>query len=155
VLGYGVMTRSPQAQGCLATAASRTAAGHQVLIVAAPPSRSAPPAPRRSSSAGRGATIAEAFLNRRISSAYRKPDTRRAKQLGIDVVGYETGLYGEAYVTGVDEAVALLRTMGPADAALVKGSRVVRLEDVVRAYGEAEGVPSLTPGAGAAAGACV
>jgi D-specific alpha-keto acid dehydrogenase len=75
VLGSGVMTRSPQAQGCLATAASRTAAGHQVLIVAAPPSRSAPPAPRRSSSAGRGATIAEAFLNRRISSAYRKPDT--------------------------------------------------------------------------------
>jgi UDP-N-acetylmuramoyl-tripeptide--D-alanyl-D-alanine ligase len=41
--------------------------------------------------------------------------------------------------------------MGPGDAALVKGSRVVRLEDVVRAYGEAEGAPSL--GAGAAAGA--
>ena len=51
------------------------------------------------------------------------------------MVGYETGLYGEAYVTGVDEAVALLRTLGPGDAALVKGSRVVRLEDVVRAYG--------------------
>ena len=50
------------------------------------------------------------------------------------MVGYETGLYGEAYVTGVDEAVALLRTLGPGDAALVKGSRVVRLEDVVRAY---------------------
>src|SRR6185437_9957498 len=58
-----------------------------------------------------------------------------SEQLGIDVVGYETGLYGEAYVTGVDEAVALLRTLGPGDAALVKGSRVVRLEDVVRAYG--------------------
>jgi len=50
------------------------------------------------------------------------------------VVGYGTGLYGGARVTGVDEAVALLRTMGPGDAALVKGSRVVRLEDVVRAY---------------------
>jgi UDP-N-acetylmuramoyl-tripeptide--D-alanyl-D-alanine ligase len=51
--------------------------------------------------------------------------------------------------------VAVLRTMGPGDAALVKGSRVVRLEDVVRAYGEAEGAPSLTPGAtaGASAGA--
>ena len=48
-------------------------------------------------------------------------------------------------MTGVDEAVALLRTMGPGDAALVKGSRVARLEDVVRAYGEAEGAPSLTP----------
>ena len=67
-----------------------------------------------------------------------------AEELGIEVVGYETGLYGEAYVTGVDDAVALLRTMGPGDAALVKGSRVARLEEVVRAYGEAEGVPSLT-----------
>src|ERR671930_1868973 len=71
---------------------------------------------------------------------------RVAQELGIAVVGYETGLYDEAYVTGVDEAVALLRTMGPGDAVLVKGSRVARLEDVVRAYGEAEGAPSLTPG---------
>ncbi|HZP14515.1 MAG TPA: UDP-N-acetylmuramoyl-tripeptide--D-alanyl-D-alanine ligase [Nocardioides sp.] len=67
-----------------------------------------------------------------------------AQECGVEVVGYGTELYGEAYVTGVDEAVALLRTMGPGDAALVKGSRVARLEDVVRAYGEAEGVPSLT-----------
>jgi UDP-N-acetylmuramoyl-tripeptide--D-alanyl-D-alanine ligase len=57
-----------------------------------------------------------------------------AEALGIEVVGYETGLYGEAYVTGVDEAVAVLRAMGPGDAALVKGSRVTRLEDVVHAY---------------------
>jgi UDP-N-acetylmuramoyl-tripeptide--D-alanyl-D-alanine ligase len=76
-----------------------------------------------------------------------------AEELGIDVVGYETGLYGEAHVTGVNEAVALLRTMGSGDAALVKGSRVTRLEDVVRAYGEAEGTPSLTPGAAAGAAA--
>jgi UDP-N-acetylmuramoyl-tripeptide--D-alanyl-D-alanine ligase len=62
---------------------------------------------------------------------------RVAEELGIEVVGYGTGLYGEACVTGVDEAVALLRTLGPGDAALVKGSRVVRLEDVVRAYGAA------------------
>ena len=76
-----------------------------------------------------------------------------AEELGIGVVGYKTELYGEAHVTGVDEAVALLRTMGPGDAALVKGSRVARLEDVVRAYGEAgagagaevEGAPSPTP----------
>jgi UDP-N-acetylmuramoyl-tripeptide--D-alanyl-D-alanine ligase len=39
-----------------------------------------------------------------------------AEELGIEVVGYETALYGEAHVTGVDEAVALLRTMGPGDA---------------------------------------
>ena len=69
-----------------------------------------------------------------------------AQELGIEVVGYETGLYGEAHVTGVDEAVALLRTMGPDDAALVKGSRVARLEDVVRTYLEAEDAPSPTAG---------
>jgi UDP-N-acetylmuramoyl-tripeptide--D-alanyl-D-alanine ligase len=72
-----------------------------------------------------------------------------ADGLGIEVVGYETGLYGEMHVTGVDEAVALLRTMGPGDVALVKGSRVARLEDVVRAYGKAEGAPSLAPSAAA------
>ena len=72
---------------------------------------------------------------------------RLAQELGVEVVGYETGLYGEAHVTGVDEAVAVLRTIGPGDAALVKGSRVARLEDVVHAYGEAVGAPSLTPGA--------
>jgi UDP-N-acetylmuramoyl-tripeptide--D-alanyl-D-alanine ligase len=76
-----------------------------------------------------------------------------AKELGIEVVGYETALYGEAHVTSVDEAVALLRTMGPGDAALVKGSRVARLEDVVRAYAETEGASSLTPGAAVGPGA--
>jgi UDP-N-acetylmuramoyl-tripeptide--D-alanyl-D-alanine ligase len=54
-------------------------------------------------------------------------------------------------VTGFDEAVGLLRTMGPDDAALVKGSRVARLEDVVHAYGKAQGAPSLMPSAGTAA----
>ncbi len=79
------------------------------------------------------------------------PEHRRmavlAEELGIEVVGYETPLYGEAQVSGVEDTVSLLRTMGPGDAALVKGSRVARLEDVVRAYGAAEGVPSLAAGA--------
>jgi UDP-N-acetylmuramoyl-tripeptide--D-alanyl-D-alanine ligase len=70
-----------------------------------------------------------------------------AEALGIEVVGFETGLYGEARVEGVDEAVELLRTLGPGDAALVKGSRVARLEDVVRAYGAEVGDPSLGTGA--------
>jgi UDP-N-acetylmuramoyl-tripeptide--D-alanyl-D-alanine ligase len=70
-----------------------------------------------------------------------------AQELGIDVVGYKTRLYGDAHVTGLDEAVGLLRTLGPEDAALIKGSRVARLEEVVRAYAEAEGPPSLTSGA--------
>jgi UDP-N-acetylmuramoyl-tripeptide--D-alanyl-D-alanine ligase len=67
-----------------------------------------------------------------------EPEHRRmaglAEELGIEVVGYRTDLYGAARVDGVDDAVALLRTAGPGDATLVKGSRVARLEDVVRAY---------------------
>ena len=54
------------------------------------------------------------------------------RSLGIEVVGYQTGLYGAAEVTTADDAVALLRALGPGDAALVKGSRVARLEEVVR-----------------------
>ena len=72
-----------------------------------------------------------------------------ARKLGIEVVGYKTPYYGEGHVTGLDEAVSLLRTLGAGDAALVKGSRVARLEDVLHAYAEAEGVPPLTPGAAA------
>jgi len=70
-----------------------------------------------------------------------------ASELGIQVVGYQTGLYGPDRVAENDDAVALLRTLGPDDAALVKGSRVARLEDVVRAYGVAAGVQSLALGA--------
>ncbi len=72
---------------------------------------------------------------------------RLAGQLGIEVVGYQTALYGSARVDGVDDAVALLRALGRGDAALVKGSRVVRLEDVVRLYGDAAGDQSLATGA--------
>jgi UDP-N-acetylmuramoyl-tripeptide--D-alanyl-D-alanine ligase len=58
-----------------------------------------------------------------------------AEALGIEVVGYQTDLYGAARVDDVESAVALLHTLGPADAALVKGSRVARLEDVVQRFG--------------------
>jgi UDP-N-acetylmuramoyl-tripeptide--D-alanyl-D-alanine ligase len=57
-----------------------------------------------------------------------------AERLGIEVVGYQTDLYGEAQVDDVESAVSLLKTLGPADAALVKGSRVARLEDVVEQF---------------------
>ena len=63
-----------------------------------------------------------------------------AEELGIEVVGYGTALYGPAEVAGVDKAVELLRTFGPGDALLVKGSRVARLEEVVGAYEAAAGI---------------
>jgi UDP-N-acetylmuramoyl-tripeptide--D-alanyl-D-alanine ligase len=70
--------------------------------------------------------------------AETEPEHRRlaglAEELGLEVVGYRTDLYGAARVDGIDDAVALLRTAGPGDATLVKGSRVAQLEDVVRAY---------------------
>ncbi len=70
-----------------------------------------------------------------------------AEELGIEVVGYQTDLYGPAEVGGLDDAVALLQTIGPGDALLVKGSRVARLEDVVQAYASAAGVQSFAAGA--------
>jgi len=62
---------------------------------------------------------------------------RSAQELGIEVVGFQTELYGSTQVSSADDAVALLRDLGPGDAALVKGSRVTRLEEVVRQYSEA------------------
>lgn len=60
-----------------------------------------------------------------------------AEELGIEVVGYQTPLYGSRHVSSSDDAVALLLELGPGDAALVKGSRVARLEDVVQQHSEA------------------
>jgi UDP-N-acetylmuramoyl-tripeptide--D-alanyl-D-alanine ligase len=64
---------------------------------------------------------------------------RLAEALGIEVVGYQTPLYGSRFVSNADDAVALLLQLGPGDAALVKGSRVARLEDVVQRHSEAMG----------------
>ena len=69
-----------------------------------------------------------------------------AEDLGIEIVGYQTDLYGGVQVADLADAVALLQTAGPADVLLVKGSRVARLEDVVRAYGAAAGAQSLAAG---------
>jgi len=81
------------------------------------------------------------------TAAEHRRMTQLAEGFGIEVVGYQTDLYGPAQVVGAVDAVALLRTLGPGDALLVKGSRVARLEDVVRAYGSAAGVQSLAAGA--------
>jgi UDP-N-acetylmuramoyl-tripeptide--D-alanyl-D-alanine ligase len=70
-----------------------------------------------------------------------------AEELGIEIVGYQTDLYGGVQLAGPADAVALMQTAGPADVLLVKGSRVARLEDVVRAYGSAAGAQSLVAGA--------
>jgi UDP-N-acetylmuramoyl-tripeptide--D-alanyl-D-alanine ligase len=59
---------------------------------------------------------------------------RLAEELGIEVVGYQTSLYGQARVDSAEAGVALLRELGEHDACLIKGSRVARLEDVMHAY---------------------
>jgi UDP-N-acetylmuramoyl-tripeptide--D-alanyl-D-alanine ligase len=93
-----------------------------------------------------------AELGAQTEAEHRRTATL-ASGLGIEVVGYQTALYGPSQVGGVDEAVGLLGTLGPDDAALVKGSRVARLEDVVREYEAVSGVQS--PAAGASRGASV
>jgi UDP-N-acetylmuramoyl-tripeptide--D-alanyl-D-alanine ligase len=60
--------------------------------------------------------------------------TSLADDLGLELVGYRTELYGPLQVSGPDDAVQLLRSLAPGDAGLVKGSRVAQLEDVVAAY---------------------
>ena len=60
----------------------------------------------------------------------------------------QTDLYGPARVDDADEAVALLRGLGPNDAALVKGSRVARLEDVVARYADDTGAVNSVAGRG-------
>jgi UDP-N-acetylmuramoyl-tripeptide--D-alanyl-D-alanine ligase len=62
-----------------------------------------------------------------------------ADDLGIELVGYRTDLYGTSQASDVVDAVELLRSLGPGDAALVKGSRVAQLEDVVAAYESRQG----------------
>jgi UDP-N-acetylmuramoyl-tripeptide--D-alanyl-D-alanine ligase len=79
-----------------------------------------------------------AELGAETAAAHRR-SAQLAEQLGIEVVGYATDLYGPARVDDADEAVVLLRGLGPNDAALVKGSRVARLEDVVARYADEVG----------------
>jgi UDP-N-acetylmuramoyl-tripeptide--D-alanyl-D-alanine ligase len=62
-----------------------------------------------------------------------------AEDLDIEVVGFQTDLYGTSQVADREEAVALLLSLRPGDAALVKGSRVARLEEVVQGYEDAAG----------------
>jgi UDP-N-acetylmuramoyl-tripeptide--D-alanyl-D-alanine ligase len=69
--------------------------------------------------------------------------TTLANELDIEVVGYQTALYGPTQVMTVEDAVALVSRMTSDDALLVKGSRVARLEEVVRAYGAVIGDPTL------------
>jgi UDP-N-acetylmuramoyl-tripeptide--D-alanyl-D-alanine ligase len=55
-----------------------------------------------------------------------------ADQLGVEVVGYRTDLYGPTRVDDPSAAAGMLEGTGPAGAVLVKGSRMAQLEDVVR-----------------------
>jgi UDP-N-acetylmuramoyl-tripeptide--D-alanyl-D-alanine ligase len=56
-----------------------------------------------------------------------------ARELGIEVVAVGVPAYGGTLVPDVAGAVAALRSLGPGDAVLVKGSRVAGLERVAAA----------------------
>jgi UDP-N-acetylmuramoyl-tripeptide--D-alanyl-D-alanine ligase len=56
-----------------------------------------------------------------------------ADELGIDVIAYETKLYGPPPVEGVDGALAALGPLSVGDVVLVKGSRIAGLERVAAA----------------------
>jgi UDP-N-acetylmuramoyl-tripeptide--D-alanyl-D-alanine ligase len=56
-----------------------------------------------------------------------------ADELGIDVIAFETKLYGSPPVDGVDGVLAALGPLSDGDAVLVKGSRVAGLERVAAA----------------------
>jgi len=71
------------------------------------------------------------------TEAEHRRAARLAEELGIEVVGYQTDLYGAAHVSSSDDALVLLLNLRPGDAALIKGSRVARLEDVVLRHEEA------------------
>ena len=66
----------------------------------------------------------EAVEHRRIADL--------AAELGIEVFGVGTDLYGAEVIT-IDDAVSLINGLGEGAAVLVKGSRVARLERVVSA----------------------
>jgi len=90
------------------------------------------PASRRLALLGLMAELGEATVSEHQRMA------ALADTLGIEVIGYQSDLYGPRRVDDVEAAVALLGALGPGDAALVKGSRVARLEEVVQRY---ESVP--------------
>lgn len=56
----------------------------------------------------------------------------RAEELGIDVIAFGTDLYGTRRVDSYDEALAVVRALPEDGAVLLKGSRVVGLDHVVR-----------------------
>ena len=58
--------------------------------------------------------------------------TRRAEELGIEVVAFGTDLYGTRRIDSYDEAVQLIRGLKEGSAVLLKGSRVVGLDHVMR-----------------------
>jgi UDP-N-acetylmuramoyl-tripeptide--D-alanyl-D-alanine ligase len=55
-----------------------------------------------------------------------------ARSLGIEVVAFGTDLYGTQVIDSYDDAVAFVRSLPAESAVLIKGSRVVGLDHVVR-----------------------
>jgi UDP-N-acetylmuramoyl-tripeptide--D-alanyl-D-alanine ligase len=110
-------------------------------------SLAAAPAGRRLAVLGVMAELGEA------SESEHRRAASLARELGVEVVGYGTDLYGPARVDDVDAVVELVRATSPADAVLVKGSRVARLEDVVRALGVNGAVQAAPSGSAQSSGA--
>ena len=57
----------------------------------------------------------------------------RAAGLGIELLAFGTDLYGAGSIDDIDSVVLRVRELGAGDAVLVKASRVVGLDRVVRA----------------------
>lgn len=78
------------------------------------------------------------------TAAEHRAISELASSLNVRVIGFRTDLYGSEQMHSVPQAVELVQGLHEGDALLIKGSRVAKLEDVVRAYGTSIGEALLS-----------